>query len=469
MTSARRLNVLVIAIDTQRADHLSCYGYQRLTSPHLDRFASQGALFEEAYSPHIPTHPGYTTHFSGKDVFSHQIVTQGGKLELAPEVRQLAEVLQEHGYFTGAADNMGRWFKRGFEAYEVYRWDQQGTEWRKAEAVNETLLPLLDRAAGEALGGRPFFLFAHYWDPHTPYLPPAPFSRMFYAGDEKDPSNRSMDPVFAFEPFTLYFQQWMGGVTDIRFPSAQFDAEIAYVDATLAHVFNRLDELGLSDDTLVIVTADHGECLDDHECWFDHHGLYEENIRVPLLMRLPGRIPAGRRIKGFARLTDIAPTILEAAGLAAVTQAEGMEGRSLWPEATGASGRRVPTDELYLTECTWMRKRGWRTREWKLIQAMEPDIHGFPPLELYNLSRDPREQHNLAEAEPEVARKLLKRLERHAAERLKRTALPDPIQTQSITLRKIGEMKTAVPEDQKLMADEGSARRVAAGPRASTS
>jgi arylsulfatase A-like enzyme len=258
-------------------------------------------------------------------------------------------------------------------------------------------------------------------------------------------------------------------VTDIRFPSAQFDAEIAYVDATLAHVFNRLDELGLSDDTLVIVTADHGECLDDHECWFDHHGLYEENIRVPLLMRLPGRIPAGRRIKGFARLTDIAPTILEAAGLAAVTQAEGMEGRSLWPEATGASGRRVPTDELYLTECTWMRKRGWRTREWKLIQAMEPDIHGFPPLELYNLSRDPREQHNLAEAEPEVARKLLKRLERHAAERLKRTALPDPIRTQSITFRKIGEMKTAVPEDQKLMADEGSARRVAAGPRASTS
>src|SRR5687768_12550636 len=119
-----RPNVLIIAIDTLRADRLSCYGYGRLTSPHLDRFAREGALFESAYSPHIPTHPGYTTLFTGKDVFTHQIVTQGGPIDLDPGVRQLGEILAEQGYFTGAADNLGRWFKPAFEAYETYTWDQ---------------------------------------------------------------------------------------------------------------------------------------------------------------------------------------------------------------------------------------------------------------------------------------------------------------------------------------------------------
>ncbi|MBI3971079.1 MAG: sulfatase-like hydrolase/transferase, partial [Chloroflexi bacterium] len=286
--------------------------------------------------------------------------------------------------------------------------------------------------------------------------PPAPFSRMFYAGDEKDPNNRSMDPVFAFESFALYFQQWMGGVTDIRFPCAQYDAEIAYGDTALAHVFNRLDELGLSDSTLVIVTSDHGEELDEHGCWFDHHGLYETNVHVPLLMRLPGTIPAGRRLSGFATLMDIAPTILEATGAGRLAEAERMEGQSLWPLVTGGTGetrRRVARDELYFTECTWMRKRAWRTPEWKLIQALEPDFHNMPPLELYNMIGDPEETNNVADARPDVVQDLLERMERHAATRLAQTALPDPLQTQSITLRKIGELKTAVPENQKLEAE----------------
>ncbi|CAA9224806.1 MAG: Sulfatase [uncultured Chloroflexi bacterium] len=455
-TSTTRPNVLVLAVDTQRADHLSCYGYPRLTSPHIDRLASQGLLFEDAYSEHIPTHPGYTTLFTGKDVFSHQIVTQGGTVELDPGVRQLAEILREQGYFTGAADNLGRWFDRGFDAYERYRWDQTSlTEWRKAEAVNGALLPLLERAAAAAgKGGKdqPFFVYAHYWDPHTPYLPPPPFSRMFYTGDERDKDNHSMDPVFGFEPFREYFQHWMGGVTDIRFPIAQYDAEIAYVDAALGHVFTFLEETGLAENTLVVLTADHGEILDDHVGYFDHHGLYEGNVHVPLLMRLPGRLPAGKRVPGFARLRDVAPTILEAIGLPDVAAQERMEGRSLWAAATSRRAKRTGIDALYLTECTWMRKRAWRTRDWKLIQAQEPDFHDLPPLELYHLQADPQEQHNLADARPDVVTDLLGRMELHATRRLARTGLPDPLQSQSITLRRIGQVKTAVPEDQKLKA-----------------
>ena len=127
------MNLLLIAIDTLRADHLGCYGYGRTTSPHLDALAERGVLFEQHISPHIPTHPGYTTLFTGKDVFTHQIVTQGGKVDLDEEIRTLPQILRSRGYFTAAADNMGRWFNRGYDAYEGYNWQRDTSQpWRKA-------------------------------------------------------------------------------------------------------------------------------------------------------------------------------------------------------------------------------------------------------------------------------------------------------------------------------------------------
>src|SRR5947209_4007198 len=121
---------------------------------------------------------------------------------------------------------------------------------------------------------------------------------MFYEGDEKDPANATMQPVWDFENFKWYFHEWMPGVTDIEFPKAQYDAEIAYMDACLAHVFTRLEELRLVDDTLLVMTADHGEELDEHGCWFDHHGLYEPNVHIPFIVRFPRKISAGLRIRG---------------------------------------------------------------------------------------------------------------------------------------------------------------------------
>src|SRR4051812_2649599 len=106
------MNVLLISIDTLRADHLGCYGYSRLTSPHLDRIAAEGTLFEDSFSTWIPTHPAHTTMLTGQDIFRHQIIAQGGKATLAPEVRTLAELLAAEGYYTAAADNLGRWFSR---------------------------------------------------------------------------------------------------------------------------------------------------------------------------------------------------------------------------------------------------------------------------------------------------------------------------------------------------------------------
>lgn len=430
------MNVILFSLDTTSARHLGCYGYGRNTSPHLDRFAEGGAVFERCFSTHIPTHPAHTCMLTGCDVMRHRIVAQGAKTELSPEIPMLAEILKGLGYWTGAADNLGRWFGRGFDRYEGYQWapDPDGG-WRKGEAVTRTALSVLNEAAAQE---QPFFLFFHYWDAHSPYLPPAPFSRMFYGGDEKDPRNHSMDPVLNFPPFMYYFRQWIGDVTDIEFPKAQYDAEIAYMDFCLQHVFQRLDDLRLSEETLVILTADHGEEMDEHRMWFDHHGLYDTNVHVPLILRMPGTIPAGLRVPGQVRVLDLPPTVLDLVGRSELAAELGMQGRSFAPALSGSLPEGTARS-LFLTECTWMRKRAVRTPEWKLIVARDhPDLHGCPPVELYDLAADPGEQHNLAAARPEVVGELRAELDGWRERRLRETGLPDPIEAQEITLRQIG-------------------------------
>src|SRR5262249_13064142 len=152
----------------------------------------------------------------------HQIVAQGGTQELSPDVRLLPELLREHGYYAAAVDNIGRWIQPAFEAYIEYpRWDHDGSKpWRNGE---EGATPALSLLEGCHIQSRPFFLFLHYWDPHTPYLPPPPFDRMFYGGDERDPACHSMEPVWQSAWFANYFSEWMAGVRDIEYVRAQYD------------------------------------------------------------------------------------------------------------------------------------------------------------------------------------------------------------------------------------------------------
>jgi len=424
----RRLNLLWVVIDCLRRDRLGCYGYRRPTSPHLDRLARECVRFDQAISPHIPTQPAHTTLFTGRDVFAHQIVAQGGEHELDPGIPLLPALLREAGWFTAAVDNIGRWFEPAFERYEHYpRWNHDGTlPWRNGEEVTGRALRLLDDVRADS---RPFFLFLHYWDPHTPYLPPPPFDRMFYAGDEKAPEHAGMDPVWRSPWFANYFREWLEGVRDIEFVKAQYDACIAYADACLAHVWNRLTELALWEDTLVVVQADHGEELDEHGCWFDHHGLYDTNVRIPLLIRFPGARHAGRAVPVMVNALDLLPTALAELG---VPLPAGLPGEALQPLLEGRAGGR---ETCYLTECTWMRKRGWRTPRWKLIQALEPDIYGTPEVELYDLAADPEEQRNLAPERPETVAALAAARDAHVARRLAETGGPDPLVTQADALR----------------------------------
>jgi arylsulfatase A-like enzyme len=263
-------------------------------------------------------------------------------------------------------------------------------------------------------------------DPHAPYLPPAPFERMFYHGNECDPENHSMDLVMAFKPFCDFFASWMPpGISDKDYVIAQYDGELAYLDSCLQTIFTTLEARGILDDTIVVLNADHGETLYDHDCFFDHHGIYDPTLHVPTIIRYPGMVPAGERVKGFNLLQDLVPTLMELTGI----QSEiNFDGKSLMPMARGE----VPShhSEFYITECTWMRKHGWRTPEWKLILALEPDFHWKPPVELYNLVEDPLENNNLAESHPDVVALLKGRMEAWIAKREAETGLPDPINTQ---------------------------------------
>jgi arylsulfatase A-like enzyme len=262
-------------------------------------------------------------------------------------------------------------------------------------------------------------------DPHAPYLPPAPFERMFYHGNERDPKNRSMDPVLAFKPFRDFFASWMPpGIADKDYVIAQYDGAVAYMDASIQALFAALESLGILDQTIVVVNGDHGETLYDHECFFDHHGLYDPTLHVPLILRYPAKVPAGKRVAGYNRHQDLVPTILELAEIEKPADVT-FEGRSLMDLVRGVVASHEP--EFYITECTWMRKHGWRTPEWKLIIALEPDFHFKPPVELYNLVEDPEENLNLADSRPEVVNFLTNRMLRWLATRQEETGLPDPI------------------------------------------
>jgi arylsulfatase A-like enzyme len=265
--------------------------------------------------------------------------------------------------------------------------------------------------------------------------------------------------LWRFETFNRYFAEWMPGVTDIEFPKAQYDAEIAYMDACLASLFTRMDELGVTNDTLLILTADHGEELDEHGHWFDHHGLYDTNLHIPLIMRCPDRLPAGLRVGGLTSMLDVAPTILDLLDLGDVAAEAKMQGASLVPLMDSPSPtQRGTTDYLHITENTWMKKRGIRTHRWKLIVPLEiPDLHGSSDSELYELPKDPGELNNIAAERPEIVARLTRLMDEWIDARLEATGLPDPLPLQPIALRRIGSMDVAVPADKSMIAPNSPA------------
>ncbi len=413
-----RPNILLISVDSLRADHLGCYGYHRETSPRIDALSRQGALVERLFCPGIPTYPSYTTLYTGQHPLTHGILAHGGQAKLSKQAPFLPEILVEAGYTTCAFDNLIRgrpWFGRGYEYYiDPSVRHTVLTVAVTSEDLNGRAIPWLRAHADE-----PFFMFIHYWDPHWPYNPPERYRNLFYRGNPLDPDNRSLDRYWKHPLGAIARDTWLrtpdGVITDAEYVAALYDQEIRHLDDGVAKLVGTLDDLGLGERTLVIFTADHGESLTEHGIYFEHHGLYDCTLHIPFFARWPGRLPARRRVRPMLQVSDIAPTLLEAVGLPAPSP---MEGRSFWKLLTGQD-EQTGHDRVITAECSWEAKWSLRTDRHKFILSREPDFAGHPPRQLFDLRADPAEDRNLVEDEPELAREMEQALEGWIAERLK--------------------------------------------------
>ncbi|HLV81286.1 MAG TPA: sulfatase, partial [Chthonomonadaceae bacterium] len=264
------MNIVFIVIDTLRASRLSSYGYSRPTSPSLDRLAAQGARFTRCFAPGIPTTPAHTTIYTGLHPLTHNIVSHGGKADLDRKIPVLPELLQAAGYTTAAVDNLydiKPWLARGYEFYINPAFRHKLRLLVSCEEINARAIPWLRAHAREQ-----FFLFLHYWEPHTPYMPPERY-RTFYPPDRDpfSPEYTSFEPIKRQPFWGMFGDIWfkkLGPVTDAEYIASLYDAEIRHVDDGVAEILAALEEMGLAEETLVVLTGDHGESLYSHDIYF---------------------------------------------------------------------------------------------------------------------------------------------------------------------------------------------------------
>jgi len=348
-------SILLVSIDTTRADRLGCYGYAHAGTPEIDRLAREGTVFENAFTPAPITLPAHASLLTGRFPHRHG-ARDNGIYRLVDDVPTLGEGLQAAGYQTAAvvgAAVLDRHYglARGFGVYddEVHRAGLAIAE-RDAAAVTERALAI----AGELSG--PAFLFVHYFDPHAAYQPP---------------------PRFA--------------------DRGSYQGEIAYVDEQIGRLRRGLERLGGWSSALVVITADHGESLGEHGEATHGVFLYQSTLHVPLMLAGPGW-PAGERVKAPASLVDVAPTLLAAARARAP---DGMDGRILAPVEADTPVLIPLESEFGLNSYGWAPLSGLTDGRLKWIRAPRP--------ELYDLESDPAERIDLATAEPERAERMAAR------------------------------------------------------------
>jgi arylsulfatase A-like enzyme len=431
---SEKLNVVLLTVDSLRADHLGCYGYGRATSPFIDYVARQGVLAEQFIAPSIPTQPSYTTLLTAQYPTAHGIISHGGKAELSREAPILAESFVQEGYATCSVDNLWRqrfWFGRGFEFIIDPSVRRNLLLTVTCDELNQRTIPWIREHKDE-----PFFVFMHYWDPHYPYVPAPKYRHLFYEGtNPTDPTNHALDPWWE-TPFGMMARDtWVrtpnGVITDPAFVTAMYDQEVRRLDDGMSDIIGAIDELGLAEKTLIVLIADHGESMTEHGVFYDHSGLHDTIVHVPMIMRLPGRLPAGVRLPRMLQHVDIGPTVLEAAGIDVPST---MEGKSFWRYATGEE-QQGGYDEVVSLEATWQACWSIRTDRYKLIAYRDPDDDGRPRRELYDLSVDAAEEHNIVAEQPTLAASLEARMEEWIGERVRAAGrTEDPLREQGISL-----------------------------------
>ena len=388
-------NVVLIVIDTLRRDHVGCYGYTKPTTPQLDKLASQAVRAEEMIASSSWTVPSLMSIFTGLPPSLHQATY---KTRFGPGITTLADELHGQGYQTvGYASNpfakTANGFALGFDDYTEF--DGLMAEMSSGHKQRPPIWEVrssstVTRLASKWLDGRntaqPFFLFALYFDPHADYVPVAPYDTMFdpgYTGTTK--GNLLSLPNPKLEP------------RDRAHVEALYDGEVRDTDGCVGDLIAKLDSLGLANDTLVIVTSDHGEQFWDHGGTLHGQTLYDELLRVPFILRWPGHVEAGKSLSGQMSNLSIMPTVLDAVGARIPVQCQSP---SVWSFLSG----KAPLEARPVfaeTDYQGLDLRMIRTPTQKIVYDVEKKTG-----KIFDLAKDPQEQTNLAETPPAWANEL---------------------------------------------------------------
>jgi arylsulfatase A-like enzyme len=388
--AGNQLNVLLITIDTLRADHMSIYGYPRATSPRMDAFARRGVVFEQAYTYWPKTRGSFVGIMTGR------FASQTGYSKTHPMLLDfnptLASVLKEAGYETVAtvdnpnvASALG--YSRGFDRYRE-TWEEKAlvTEMDRTRAITGDGVRHLRQARPD----RPFLLWLHYVNPHTPYEPPPPWDTAFL--DAHSSRGPTLPPVNGFHGGVP--KQWAVPGKSLGWYVAQYDGEIAAVDAEVGKLIDALDGSAVRDRTLVVITTDHGESLGEHDYYFDHgEDLFDPSMRIPLLVAGPG-VEAGRRTDVLATTLDLVPTVLDAVK---VSYPPDLVGESLLP---ALRGERRP-DRPRLHGQNDRNLLGAWDRRFKIVATPAGEGARYA---LYDRQSDPGETRDASRARPDQAR-----------------------------------------------------------------
>ncbi len=411
-------NIVLITVDTLRADRLGCYGSRTARTPNIDRLAAEGLLFDRAVAPLPETRPSHYTIFTSLYPNAHGVVSNAAPA--ADGVLTLASVLAEAGYATGGVGGCALFDVAAGEALGFAFFDGPNEPQRGAgEVVPAALDWLAGRDRGKPGRARPFFLWLHLFDPHMPYEPPPPFDRA-----SESPPSVSL-PSFTWPRLLAIAARHDG---DLPLPALErarqlYDGEVEHVDHWLGRFFDGLRARGLYDETVIALTSDHGECF-ENGVFFDHSQcLGEGAIKVPLILRYPSRLAEGREAVGrVARAVehlDVAPTLLR---LASVPVPARFAGHSLLQRHEADSpyvffqqplyrrldvaNRQEVLDQLRSVAGEPTRAvfgdrlpLGARRGDWKYLRSGEAEV-------LYNLAEDPAESVDLTERHPEVTREL---------------------------------------------------------------
>jgi arylsulfatase A-like enzyme len=397
-------NVILVLIDTLRPDHLGSYGYSRHTSPNLDKLGAEGVVVRNviAQAPAtIPSVPAlFTSRYASRSI-------DAGQRKIQDRATTLAEALRDHGYQTAAFSSNPlvtrhrgrglRGFDRGFGLFDDSvatagsdeRWNPQR---RSPSGIVRKAIDWLERRAADGK----FFLYLHIMDPHDRYWPPKRYRSLYHHGYEGEEAIARGHPT-AYEHRILEGEEVSLSSSDIEHLRALYDAEITYVDVQVGRLLEKLRAMELLDDTIVVVTSDHGEEFFEHGGLKHGYTLYQEAIQVPWLMRYPRTLPSEEVLDdSVVQLIDVAPTILDLAGAPIPGE---MQGASLLPrirgEASPASRRYAITESGYagtkaIVTDTWKYIHHFGERPWRKNLARRY----AEGTELYNLTADPKERVN---------------------------------------------------------------------------